>query len=373
MRFAPSEEQTLIQDTLDRVLQDQWDRSKSGQTNAAEVVNSPVWKTLTDLGLLASWLPEEAGGAGGGPRALLALSSGFGRHQFVSPFLSSSVLGSAILLRADGEVAQEMLAKISKGEVLVTVAVHEAGARYSLDAPQTSVVESREEFRLSGGKVRVLDASGADEMIVSATGPNGAELFLVSMNTDGVVVQSYTGFDGTPMASIAFNDVKLPLSARISNANQTADILDYAMTMVAFSIAAEVLGACEAAMQQTLDYMRIREQFGRPIARFQALQFRAADMNAEIEMLRSLVFGAMNTLGDGMDAHAASDVAAAAAMATRVGDLIGRESIHMHGAIGMTEELGIGRYLMRINTICRLFGDASHHQTRFLDLIEAAG
>jgi alkylation response protein AidB-like acyl-CoA dehydrogenase len=117
-----------------------------------------------------------------------------------------------------------------------------------------------------------------------------------------------------------------------------------------------------------VEYLKVREQFGTRLSRFQALQHRAADLHAEIEMLRSLVLGAAQTLSAGVDAAAMADAHAALIMAVDVGDHVGREAIQMHGAVGMTRDLGVGRYLMRANTLSRLFGDSDQSREDYLRL-----
>ena len=370
MLFAATEEQRLIEDSLERIMSDQWDRCQSGKITSTELVELPVWTSLKELGLISAWLPEDAGGAGSGVRALLALARVIGRHLLPAPYLSSAVLCSAILSRLPDAEIRGLLEKMAAGDAQLALAIYEAGQRYDFHEPKTVAQHNDGGITLSGCKTWVLEAAQADMLIVSAKGPYGTSLYLVPTDTSGVTLQEYAAVDGTPMASVVLDNVAISSEGQIADATQSDIVLDYGITMVAFAISSEVLGACEAVHEQTLDYMRIREQFGRPIAKFQALQFRMADLHVEIEMLRSLFLGAMNQLEEGKGSQAGADVAAAAAMAARVGDLVGREAIQMHGAIGMTESLGIGRYLMRINTICRLFGDQPHFQSRYLELTE---
>jgi alkylation response protein AidB-like acyl-CoA dehydrogenase len=166
--------------------------------------------------------------------------------------------------------------------------------------------------------------------------------------------------------------VTVPASARLVGPDDGLATLEQAFTLAAFTAAAEILGSCEAALTQTLDYLRTREQFGKPLATKQALQFRAADLHTDIEMLRSQVLGAANALSKGYSRRARADVAAAMALAVQTGDLVGREAIHLHGAIGMTRELGVGYHLLRADVLSRWLGSAEHFRAKFMAMEEQA-
>lgn len=212
---------------------------------------------------------------------------------------------------------------------------------------------------VSGRKAHVLDGPLADAFLVPVRHDGATAVCLVPREAAGLVATGYEAVDGTPFCQLELDGVRLPAEALLLGGNRAQAALTDAVTLARFGAASEVLGICEAALAETLDYLRLREQFGRRLSSFQALQYRAADLHVEIEMLRSLVLGAANAISASGLGPARADVLAAAGYACATGDLVGRETIHLHGAIGMTEDLGIGRFLMRANTLAKVFGDVA--------------
>jgi alkylation response protein AidB-like acyl-CoA dehydrogenase len=266
------------------------------------------------------------------------------------------------------EFAQQQLRGIVTGDVITAIALYEQGQRYELTHLQTTL----DGGALSGTKHYVLDGGSANTLIVAATDSASPALamVLVDPQSAGVSVAAYESVDGTPLATVRFDSVAVSDSQIIAQGSDAQQMLDNALAMAVYAISADILGACDAALSQTVAYLKVREQFGRALHTFQALQHRASDQHAEIEMLRSLVLGAGQTLSEGMNASSRADALAAGVMAAEVGDHVGREAIQMHGAIGMTADLGVGKYLMRANTLTRLFGDSDNYRDRFIDCIE---
>lgn len=376
MQFSLSEEQLMISDTVERLLDRKWDASSAAELTSSDVVESEVWQELKTLGILGVALPESAGGGGMGARELSVLFRLFGRHQFKSPFTGSVVLaGTALSLAPASALRDGLLEKLAAGETNLAMAVLEGGARYDHSNVAMRAEPKGDGFSLTGCKRVVMDAGVADYILVSclmpdkSSGGEGLALLALSRDTPGIRVEGYAAFDGSALTTILFEGVELSRDAVLIDANNGAEILDKVMSYGAFAAASETLGACEAAFEKTLDYMRVREQFDTPIAKFQALQHRASDLHADIEMLRSLVLGASENLALG-DASGYRDASAAMAMAVKVGDRVCCEAIQMHGGIGMTQELGIGRYLLRVNALSRIFGDAGYHGDRYLRSLE---
>lgn len=364
MRFTCTEEQQMIDDTLERVLSETWDARAAAGSGGAELRNGPLRRTLVKLGIWGARLTEDEGGAW----ALMGTAQAFGRHQVRCDYLSSVVLSAAILRRC--ETGQDSLQRIASGENGVATAIYEPGHRYEWQSPATTATHEGEGYSITGAKAHVLDGGIADAFIVGAQLSDGMALFLVSRDAPGLSVAGYAAFDGSDMAHLTLENVALGSDALLTPPQTAEPVLREALALAAFAAAAEILGASEAALQQTLEYLGVREQFGRKLAKFQALQHRAADLHMELEMLRSLVIGCANGWEDGFSARTEADSAAAAAYAFEIGDLIGREAIHLHGAIGMTEELGVGRNLLRANALSRFFGDIGAQNAAYLAALE---
>lgn len=372
MRFAPDEDEVMVEDTLDRVLAEAVANAPRIDGEAPMPDPAALRARLGELGLWGAWLPEAAGGAGGGARLLMTLARGLGRKPSQTGYLGGCVLPGALLARSDAPEAAALLERMAGGEAMAAAALLESGRRWALDAEATTAREDGDGFVLAGEKAHVAEAEGAEALLVSAAEPGGTGVFLVPADAPGLEVGAWKAVDGSAWATVRFDGLRLPASARLFGPNAGPAAIEESVGVTAFAAAAEILGACEASFAMTLEYLRTREQFGKPLAKNQALQFRAADLHAEIELLRGQVLGAVNALEQGWTPRARSEVAAAAAMAAETGDLAGREAIHLHGAIGMTRELGVGRYLMRANTLAQWLGGASHHRAAFLAAEEEA-
>lgn len=375
MRFSATEEQRLIDDNLGRLLERHWEPRRDACLLSGEVAGSDVWREMRAMGLLGLALPEELGGGGMGAAEIVVLFRRFGRHQLRSPYLGAQILsGTALACSPAGTLRDRLLEGTASGELRVAPAVLEGGARY--DYRQTGLRalpdDTAGHYRLSGCKRTVLEGDTADWLLVSCRlDGDGGERALVALPSDaaGIEIADYAAFDGTALATVTFNGAGFDGAAVIARGDQALDALDAAFALGALAAAAETLGACEAAFRRTLDYLRVREQFGTPIARFQALQHRASDLHADIELLRSLVAGAAGAL-DADAAPGRGEAFAAMALAVDVGDRVCREAIQMHGGIGMTRELGIGRYLLRVNALSRLLGDEPYNAGIYLQAME---
>lgn len=368
MQFVLTEEQQLVRDTVRKLLEKQWDPRRDQALSSADAVDGPVWRQLAELGLLGAGLPEAHGGAGLGAVALSVLCADIGRQQWRAPFLASAVLaGTALAQAPGGEVRDRWLRELAAGRRVLTLAALEADAGYDYRAIALTARATAAGWRLEGRKHVVMDAACADAFLVTCRIDDAPALVLLEKDQAGLEAAPFTAFDGTSLATLTLTDVALPEAAVLARGAAADQALDAALAHAALAAASETLGACEGAFERTLDYLRLREQFGVRLATFQALRHRASDLHADLEMLRALVAGA----ADGLSRDPRhGDAFAALALAVPVGDRVCREAIQLHGGIGMTRELGIGGYLLRVNALSRLFGDATYNGGRYLDYLE---
>ncbi|MEZ5653514.1 MAG: acyl-CoA dehydrogenase [Burkholderiaceae bacterium] len=376
MRFESTQEQAMIAETLDRLLNELWDKSRAHEPGARHMMREAVWLRLGELGLLGAVLPERWGGIDGGPGECLAMARVVGRHAADLPVLSGVMMAAGALLELDGSALPFPPEAIGAGSVRLALGVLETERRFATDPRRLRAMADGDGWRLDGAKQHVLDGTDAHWWVVSAAIGDGpvAEtgLFIVAADAAGATSTAYPAVGGARLAHLRMDSVRVSGAALLARGAPADDAIERAMRRARFWACGEVLGGCEAALAQTIDYLRIREQFGRTLASFQALQHRLADAHAELELLRSQVLGARLALEeDPAGARSACDLAAACAMAAEVGDLIGREAIQLHGAIGMTQELGVGRYLMRNDFLWRLLGDGQFQRERLLAALPA--
>ena len=330
-----------------------------------------LWSEMAKLGWAGLTLDEAEGGSGLGYAELAVLFEECGRTLVPSPFLASAVLGAECVRRgAPNPLRGEILSGVAQGETLLALAMDE-GARFAPYAVETKAEKTGETYRLSGEKIFVLDGHVADRLIVvartsGASGDrDGLSLFLVDRLAKGVDVQRTIMVDSRNAARITFDQAEA--QTLLGPLDQGADILDAALARGTAALCAEMLGLMTEAFEQTIEYLKTREQFGVKIGTFQALKHRAAEMFAELELSRSIVRELVAAIDEeGPDVPTL--VSVAKARCSDAASLISREMLQMHGGIGMTDEADIGFYLKRARVSELTFGDAAYHRDRFATL-----
>lgn len=340
MNFDPDDDQRGFVHTVERFLgpidiaQRRRDRSMHGRYPAAR------WKTLAELGLLALAVPEALGGLGGRRVDLALVAEALGQGLAIDPWLENGVLPLK-LAAAAGDAG--LVEKLSDGSHRAAFAFAEPGRRFRLD-PQ---VRADSDGRLSGNKTFVLGGASADQLFVTAASPNGFALYRVAASDEGVQCRAYGLVDGSEAAEIEFRQ------ARGERLTLDWDALLDVVGDARLCAAAEMLGLAQRLFDDTLDYVKQRQQFGVVLGTFQALQHRLVDCYAKLELARSLVLGTALRGGDDWPA-AASGVKAHVGASARH---IAAEAVQMHGGMGLTDELAVGHGLKRIMLLDKFLGD----------------
>jgi alkylation response protein AidB-like acyl-CoA dehydrogenase len=186
----------------------------------------------------------------------------------------------------------------------------------------------------------------------------------VPANADGVTVERYPELDIHAAARVTFDQVALGNEQLLGELNQGAALLDQILDVARIGSSAELLGIAQEAFERTLEYLKERKQFGLPIGSFQALQHRAAILFGEIELSKSLVLKALQSL-DENTGNCAEIASLAKAKVSQTAHLATTEAIQMHGGIGMTDDFEIGFFLKRWRILDTLYGDRYFHLDRF--------
>lgn len=353
MNFDLSEEQQMFVTSVERFAAPVDVEARRRLRLSPTGYDRARWQSLAELGLIALAAGEDAGGMGGSAVDLALVAEAIGKANAPDPWLEHGVLPVRLLERggAGDVLAKEALEGVLTGETIATFAWTERGQRYSLKAKGMKAEGASDGFILSGEKTMVMGALLADLFIVTADLGGETACFLVPKDAPGLEVRAYRLADG----SIA-GELKLTRTpARVKLALDAA-ALDAIVAEVRLLAAAEMVGLGQRLLDDTLAYVKEREQFGVAIGSFQALQHRLVDCYAREEQARSMLYRA--ALADHSDA-AKSQRAAAGAKAY-IGenvDAIAREAVQMHGGMGITDELAIGHALKRVLLLARLFGD----------------
>ena len=333
-----------------------------------------LWKQMADLGWVGILIPEAYGGAGMGLADLAVVLEALGRTLAPEPFLSTVLLGGQVLTSAGSEAQkQAWLPGIIAGEKILTIAYQEIRSRYDLNRLTTTAERQGEGWLLSGKKIQVLDGYTADALIVSArtagaaNDADGITLFLVPQDTPGLKVTRQQRVDNRAVALVSLNGVKVGTEGLIGSLNGGLQVLSHVVDRATVGLCAEMLGGMSQIFDDTLAYLKTRQQFGVLIGTFQALQHRAARLFMEIELARSSVMAAARAADEG-NPDFTSLVSLAKARCSDTFILAANEGIQMHGGIGMTDEHDVGFYLKRARAAEMTFGDAAWHRDRWARL-----
>jgi alkylation response protein AidB-like acyl-CoA dehydrogenase len=327
-----------------------------------------TWQQMGELGWLGVPFSEAVGGLDASFIEAAIILEQLGKNLVPEPYLASVVLGGyALALAGDEAQQQRWLAPMVEGETSLALAWAEVGARFDPTRVSCAVRSGADGLTLWGDKRFVLNGCAADHLIVSAAGLDGLALFVVDANAAGLTRTSVGLIDGHRGAHLRFEGVALDPERRLAAAPAAgvlARVLDYG----AAGAVAEGLGVASAMLDLTTEYLGTREQFGVKIGSFQALQHRAVDMFIEVALLRSMSMEAMVRADeDGPERCAA--VSAAKHQLGIGGQLVSRQSVQLHGGIGVTDEHDIGLYFKRMQALSTICGDATHHAQRYAGLL----
>jgi alkylation response protein AidB-like acyl-CoA dehydrogenase len=381
MDFELTEERRMLADSLTRFLGSRYAFSERDRiAHSAAGFSRTLWQQFGELGTIGALFDARDGGFGGAGDDIAVVFECLGRSLVVEPFLPALVAGQMVA-KAGSEAQRQWLAPLIAGESVLAFAHGEPDARYTETRVSTRATRERtaagaDGWRLDGRKAVVLAGGAADGYVVSARtagaddDARGISLFLVPRATPGVSVRDYPLIDGGRGAELTLAQAQLGADALLGREHEGFPVLDAAVGSGLLALSAEALGAMETAFAMTLDYLRTRRQFGVPIGSFQALQHRMADLAIDIEQARSAVINAATALDGPTDARACA-LSAAKFTVGQVGTRLARESVQLHGGIGMTWELPLSHYAKRLTMIDHQFGDEDHHLARYIGLRQA--
>lgn len=318
------------------------------------------WETLGEHGWPGVLLPAAEGGFGGSETDLLLLSQALGFGLLRTPFLNSVAFATPLLASASERQRQILLPGVVSGEVRLAVAHQERARDPAARRLATIALSGNDGYVLNGTKYMVLYGLDTNWLLVSARlADEVLGLFLVSPQATGVSATPYRLIDGSEAADFTFHDVKLANDARLGGhgADMRARI-EEAVLIATLAAVGEALGCVEATLALSVGHLQTRKQFGVPLASFQVLRHRIADMYIAVEELRYLAFAAARIKDTSQRADA---IRAAKIHLGQAGVWVSEQAVQLHGAMGVTEECKVGQYLKRVTVLDRTFGGSDHH------------
>ena len=367
MHFELDADQQQLQDSLRRLLDTQASFEKRRQVAAgAAGWNPAVWRAMAELGVTAMALPEEQGGFGQRPIALLPVLQELGRALSLEPFLATAVLGAAALSRGAVERHGDLFEAIASGSQVIAFAHDEPAARHLPLWIETTARRSGDGWVLEGVKQNVLHGAAADSVIVSARthgapdSPGGVGLYLLRRLGRGAAASQHPTrlVDDTPAATLHFTAAPAELLA------EGRDVLQAVLDAGIAAVCAEALGVAERAYAMTVEYVQTRQQFGRVIGSNQALRHRVAEMRVALDMVRSAAMAGLLALEMDDADQRSRELSRAKMLVSRHGTFVAQQAIQLHGGIGMTIEYAVGHCLRRMTVLDQLFGDGAEHARR---------
>ena len=326
-----------------------------------------LWRQMTGLGWAGVPFPEVYGGTGGDFLDLAVLLEEMGRSLAPSPYFSSVVLGGLTILDAGSDAQKDdLLSRVCDGSGILTLAVTEASATYEAWGVETTATADGNGFSLNGSKLFVPDAHVADVLVVAArTKPDGSAedgitLFLVPARMDGLDVSPMRIIGNERQFEVSLKNVRLPASAVLGEINVGWPIVERALQRAIAGQCIMMLGGASAVLDMTVEYVKQRTQFGRPVGSFQAVQHHCAQMATDVEGCRGVAFQAAWMLAEGLPAQ--REISIAKAWISQAYRRVCATAHQCHGAIGFTKEHDLQLYTRRAKVQELGYGDANYHK-----------
>lgn len=371
MRFSFTDEQQEFRTVVRRFMEDKSptkDVRRLMETEAG--CDADVWKQLSgELGLTAVHIPEAYGGQGFGVSELAIVVEEMGRVLLCAPYFASTVLAATVILKAGTEAQKlALLPAIAAGKTIATFAFTEANGRWDVGSTSTIATAAGSKSRLDGTKSFVVDGHTADLIVVLArrpgsTGTNGLSLFTVRSNAAGLERRRLESMDPTrKLAQLAFSGVEADL---LGEAGAAQAPVQATLDIAAICLANEMVGGADKLREAAIEFANVRYQFGRPIASFQSLKHKAADMLMQIELAKSGAYGAAAAADEGdPDLPALASLAKAAAAEAYMQTAI--HAVQIHGGIGFTWDNDTHLWFKRAKSSEVFLGDPAYHRERLM-------
>jgi alkylation response protein AidB-like acyl-CoA dehydrogenase len=371
MDLTLSDEQRLLRESVDRFINETYDADHRRRSAGDPLgFSAQIWKQFAELGWLALPIGEAHGGLGAGAIETGILMEAFGRGLVAEPYLATVVIGAGLIVECGSEAQkQAILSKVVDGSLLLAFAHSERAARFDLAHVDTTARKTPDGWRLDGRKTAVLDGHAANQIIVSAriAGDNGTPgnlcLFLVPPGTSGITLRDFPRLGGGRACNLDLADVRLPADALLGDGSDCRPEIEGVVDRALAALGSEAVGIMQTLLEKTLEYTKVRQQFGRPLSANQVIRHRLADMAMQCDEARSIALRAALMT----DAEPVARSRAASGAKAKIGKcarFVAEQAVQLHGAMGVTEELDIGSYFKRLLAFDTLFGGSAHHYRR---------
>jgi alkylation response protein AidB-like acyl-CoA dehydrogenase len=327
-----------------------------------------IWREISELGWLGIAIPEEYGGHGLGAAELVSVMEPMGRFLFPSPFLATTLASQLLLWAGTEEQRSQWLPQLARGERIATIALTESDGSWEPHHVRDEARPTSSGYELSGVKHFVLDAQQADLIIAALRLEGEIALFLLGPEElRGLRMEPQRLIDPSRRsATVDLSGIEVPDGCLMTR--DALEPLKRVFRLAWLLLSAEMAGGAEGVFQLTLDYLKVRHQFGRPIGGFQALKHPMVNIMMAIENGRTLVYHAA-TIFNGPEREAEIAARMAKAHTSDTYAYATNRAIQFHGAMGYTWECNAQLFFKRAQWDQFAFGDAIHHRRHLARLL----
>jgi alkylation response protein AidB-like acyl-CoA dehydrogenase len=373
MNFDLTEEQQMIVDSVKKFIENDSPVERFRRLRETDRGWEPeTWAKMAEYGWLGVAYPEQQGGFGGSFVDVALILEQLGRSLVPEPVIASVVLAGGLISKlGTPQQVESFLAPMIAGETSLALAYAENQSRYNLTDCRTKAEKSGTGYVLTGEKTWVLNGHAADQIVVLArtgganTDASGLSLIIVDGDAPGLERVRVRCMDGQSAALVKLDGVEVDADRLLGTEGSAIEGLEWAIDRGAAAACAESQGCLEELFARTVEYLKERKQFGRAIGSFQALQHRAADMFAEVELCKGTMYlSAIHADDDDADVRKA-EISVAKTQLTHGGWLVQENAVQLFGGIAITDEQDTGLFFKRVRVLQSLFGDADFHTARF--------
>ncbi|HLW11477.1 MAG TPA: acyl-CoA dehydrogenase family protein, partial [Casimicrobiaceae bacterium] len=357
MDFSLTEDHVALQDAVRRFCDGEYPAHQRGNAEDAALA-ARGRMGLAELGVTGLTVDPDHGGSGYGAVETMLVAQQLGRALGGAGWLASGLPAAALIGRAgSAQQRAQWLEAAATGEKVLAFAVGEADARYDIARLAVPAKETGDGWSIDGTKTLVFDGAIADAFVVVARtsggrgDTHGLSLFLVDAKAPGITVRNFGTIDAREAAHVTFNNVTVSKGDLVGQAGEARELVEAALDRANAALCAESVGALGALLELTAEHLKTRTQFGAPLAKFQALQHRIADMLIALEQSKSMACAAAMAVDEDDAQRRGRFVSAVKAFIGDACRSAGEWAIQLHGAMGMTEECRAGHYAKRMFAI----------------------
>jgi alkylation response protein AidB-like acyl-CoA dehydrogenase len=376
MELTLSEDQEFFRDTTRKFLE-----SECPTTRVRELRDSPdgferdYWRQGAELGWVSMLVPEELGGgsvSGSGVVDLTLVADAFGANAAPGPLVATNVVAAALARSGTGEQQSGLLPALVAGDAIATWAFAEPAPDDGLGTITARAERDGSGFRLNGVKAPVEAGAQAEQLLVTARTEDGLAQFLVPSDASGIAVTPLESIDLTRRyAEITFDGVQVPASAAVGTPGDADADVERQLQLAIVMLATESVGAAQKVFDFTVDWAFNRYSFGRPLASYQELKHRFADMKMCLEASHALGSAVAREVQAGSDSAPETASIAKAYSGDHLSELV-QDCVQMHGGIGLTYDHDIHLYLRRVTADRLTYGTPAEHRQRIAGIRVAA-